>query len=70
VVGQHVPAEGEDPAVVAVVERLEGGVVPGAESLEQPLVAGGTVERASESPRTTAWCDDDSHAGIIDPRQR
>ncbi len=36
---EHVAAEGEQPAVVAVVDRLEGGGVAGAQPLDEPVVA-------------------------------
>ena len=36
---QHLPAEGEQPAVVAVVDDLEGVVVAGAHASDEPVVA-------------------------------
>jgi hypothetical protein len=53
-----VPAVGEDPAVVAVVEDLERHFVPAAQLLDEPLV----TERREQLPRS--WnCEPTSTTG-------
>src|SRR6185436_4440842 len=63
---EHVPAEAEDRAVVAVEERLEGGLVAGAHERHETLVA----REAEQAGRTAdAGADRNGrsmlHAGIM-----
>lgn len=52
---QHVAAEGEQAAVVAVVDELEGALVAGSDGLDQAAVAGGPEQ--GHNPQASAWSD-------------
>src|SRR5215207_1057071 len=67
---EHVAAEGQDAAAVALESDLEGQLVPAADLLHQPFVAGKGEQplRAEPPPRHTRG-EDITHGNAIDARR-
>ena len=64
---EHMAAEAEDRGVVAVVERFERSIVPGARERDEPRVAGQAQQARRRAGATRMGHRDGSilHAGII-----